>query len=159
MCTEAFSLWIERPERESDHSPLSNTEVKKGGVIPPPSYAFMGWCVTSTGMNFSSFSNNALKSYVLKRYFNIILPSMTRYPKLSQLSDFQTKIPCAFPTYPYVSRVPPISPLLIRHFSKYLAESTNSEAPQCVICSVRLSLSSLLATYKYSLQHPIIKHP
>jgi hypothetical protein len=97
---------MERPERESDHSPLSNAEVKDGGAVPPPSYAFMGSCLTSTGTTFTLFFNNALKSYVLKMYFNIILSSMTRYLKLSQLSDFPTKIPCAFPNYPNVSRVP-----------------------------------------------------
>jgi hypothetical protein len=31
----ALSLWVKRQGRESDHSPPSSAEVKKGGAIPP----------------------------------------------------------------------------------------------------------------------------
>jgi hypothetical protein len=32
----ALSLGVKRPRREANHSPLSSTEVKNGGAIPPP---------------------------------------------------------------------------------------------------------------------------
>jgi hypothetical protein len=45
MGTEAFSLGVKRPGRESDHSPPSSAEVKNAwSYISTPQYAFMAWC-------------------------------------------------------------------------------------------------------------------
>jgi hypothetical protein len=42
MGTGGFSLGIKRPEREADHSPLTNAEVKKIWIYAStPPYAFM----------------------------------------------------------------------------------------------------------------------
>jgi hypothetical protein len=45
MGTRDFSMWIKRPGREADHSPLSSAEVKNAWsyTSTPPS-AFMSWC-------------------------------------------------------------------------------------------------------------------
>jgi hypothetical protein len=41
----ALSLGVKRPVRESDHSPLSSSEVKNAcSYTSTPYYAFMAWC-------------------------------------------------------------------------------------------------------------------
>jgi len=40
----ALSWRIKRPGRETDHSPLTSAQVKKGGALHPRPYMSSWWC-------------------------------------------------------------------------------------------------------------------
>jgi hypothetical protein len=50
----ALSLGVKRPERESDHSPPSNAEVRNAwSYTSIPQYVFMAWCLVKYRDNFT----------------------------------------------------------------------------------------------------------
>jgi hypothetical protein len=67
----ALSLGVKRPGRETDHSPPSSAEVKNAWLYTStPQYAFMAWCLVSTGTTLTfTFTSSFINVNDIK-YFN-----------------------------------------------------------------------------------------